>query len=119
MQLKYWLDEQGILSKGRLDGEGKRSAGVPFSRGALYRILRNPIYVGDISHKGTVYPGNQDAMLDRNLWEQVQARLTENRQGKPRSLRATSPSLLTGILFDQSGNLYTPTHSNKAGRRYR
>ena len=119
MNLKTWLDENRIMTKGRACGEGMRSEPVPFSRGALYRILRNHIYVGEISHKGAVFPGDHDAIVDRDEWDRVQKMLTENRQGNPRKARATKAGLLTGILSDEFGNIYTPTHTNKGGRRYR
>jgi site-specific DNA recombinase len=55
--LKQDLDEQGIRSKQRIDGNGSRAGGQPFSRGALYALLSNPVYIGEIAHKGARYPG--------------------------------------------------------------
>jgi hypothetical protein len=75
--------------------------------------------VGEIFHKGATYPGKHEAIIDRVQWNQVQELLRGNRQGKRRKARVTKASLFTGILFDAAGNLYTPTHAKKAGRRYR
>ncbi len=117
--LQRYLDQEGITSKPRTLRNGTKTGGTRFSRGALYKILRNPIYAGDIAHKGTTYKGDHEGIINRKEWDQVQDLLTENRQGQPRKARSTKPSLFTGIIFDSAGNRYTPTHTNKRGRRYR
>jgi DNA invertase Pin-like site-specific DNA recombinase len=119
MALKDYLDRNRIFSKSRTSGNGAKTGGTSFSRGALYKILRNHIYVGEIAHKGGVYRGQHEAIIDREQWNQVQKLLIQNHQGKRRKARATKVSLFTGILFDATGNRYTPTHTNKSGRRYR
>lgn len=107
--LREWLQASNILSKG----------GNHFFRGPLYQMLRNPLYVGLIRHKKDTYPGEHEAILDRETWDKAQALLTENRQGKQRRPRTTKASLFTGRLFDEHGTPYTPTHAAKNGRRYR
>jgi DNA invertase Pin-like site-specific DNA recombinase len=107
--LQDWLRENNI--KSRRDNH--------FFRGALYMMLRNPHYIGLIKHKKESYPGKHAAIINRETWDKVQTLLDENIQGKRRKVRATKESLLTGILFDSVGTLYTPTHANKKGRRYR
>jgi DNA invertase Pin-like site-specific DNA recombinase len=119
MALKNELDRKGIFSKSRTLSNGTKVGGASLSRGALYKILRNHIYVGEIRHKGAVYPGQHEAIIDREQWNQVQKLLAQNRQGSRRKARATKASIFTGILFDAAGNRYTPTHTNKSGRRYR
>jgi site-specific DNA recombinase len=98
---------------------GKKHGGELFGRGALYHLLANPIYVGEISHKKQVHPGKHEAILDRKLWEQVQAKLKSNRQSLTTRTSATSSSMLAGLLFDENGVPYTPQHSVKKGRRHR
>ncbi len=93
--------------------------GNHFFRGPLYTILRNPHYLGLIKHKKLTYPGEHPAIIDRETWGKVQALLNGNIQGERRKARATKESLFTGMLFDAAGTLYTPTHANKNGRRYR
>ncbi len=93
--------------------------GHHFFRGPLYTILRNPHYLGWIKHKKDSYPGEHPAIIERETWDKVQSLLDSNIQGKRRKARATKDSLFTGILFDAVGTLYTPTHANKNGRRYR
>src|SRR3954451_2028885 len=116
--LKQELDQTGIRSKERARRDGSRIGGQPSSRGALYALLSNPIYVGEIAHKGARYPGQHAAILDRAIWEEVQERL---RDGAPERTRSAAPSEspLLGKLFDEAGHRLTPTHAAKGGRRYR
>ena len=116
--LKEDLDRQGARSKERLYRDGTRVGGQPFSRGALYALLSNPIYVGEIAHKGARYPGQHEAILDRATWDQVQEQL---RTAAPaRNGRVTGGiSPLIGKLFDEAGHRLTPSHARKKGRKYR
>jgi site-specific DNA recombinase len=116
--LKLDLDKQEIRSKQRIYGNGFRAGGQPFSRGALYALLSNPLYIGEIAHKGARYPGQHEAILDRETWDSVQDQL---RAGAPEQRgRATGPrSPLIGKMFDEAGHRLTPSHATKAGRRYR
>jgi DNA invertase Pin-like site-specific DNA recombinase len=116
--LKQDLDQTGIRSKERARRSGSRIGGQPFSRGALYALLSNPIYIGEIAHKGTSYPGQHEAILDRAVWDAVQER---HRDGTPERTRLAAPteSPLMGKLFDEAGHRLTPTHAAKGGRRYR
>jgi site-specific DNA recombinase len=116
--LKQDLDKQGIRSKQRMYGNGSRAGGQPFSRGALYALLSNPVYIGEIAHKGARYPGQHEAILDRKTWDSMRDQL---RTGAPeRHGVVVGPrSPLIGKLFDEAGCRLTPTHATKAGRRYR
>lgn len=118
-KLKARLDEEGIKSKVRISAAGNRSGGSSYSRGALYDILQNRIYLGEIQHRGQNYPGEHDAIVPRELWERVQTQLRTDNQGRRNGLKANSPSLLVGLLQDSEGNQFTPSHTSKNGRRYR
>ena len=92
----------------------------PFSRGHLYRILRNPIYVGDIAHKGQVHRGQHPAIIDRAQWEAVQRQLNAGgAAAKAPKQGAPGGSPLTGLLVHADGRRFTPSHAKKGGRRYR
>ncbi len=117
-ELKTELDNDGYLSKSR-NIEGKLSGGKPFSRGALYSLLKNPIYIGKIAHQGKLYDGQHAAIVEPALWQRVQEQLSANRRKKALRTRAKEPSLLTGLLFDDTGNPMSPTHATKKSRRYR
>jgi AraC-like DNA-binding protein len=94
------------------------SGGKSFSRGALYHILNRRLYIGEIAYRGNVYPGQHEAIIDRETWEKAAALLAQNNQGDRRRGNSQDSSLLTGILFDAAGNRYTPTHAVKKGKRY-
>ena len=117
--LKQELDTAGILSKVRLTESGRRWGGKPFARGALYLMLQNRIYLGETVHKDKSYPGEHESIVDRELWDAVQAKLTENRVERVTSGATGDPSLLAGLLYDGEGSMMTPTHAVKNGKRYR
>ena len=118
-ELKEDLAPAGIRSKPRTRPDGTVYGGQILGRGALYQMLQNRIYRGEITHKGGAYPGQHPAIIDQGLWDQVQALLAANRVDQSGGLRASQPSLLTGLLFDATGERLTPTHAVKKGTRYR
>ena len=91
---------------------------MPFSRGNLYQLLSNPIYVGEIAHKGQRFPGLHDAIVDRATWDAVQSVLSGNAVDRHASKNTGSPCILTGLVFDETGDRLTPSHAVKAGVRY-
>jgi site-specific DNA recombinase len=114
------LNRCGIVSKVWTSSSGKRRGGLGYSRGALYYLLRNPIYIGRIAHRGASYAGQHSSIVPQDLWDRVQALLTENRQGGSRVAGSSESCLLSGLLFDDRGNVMSPSHARKAnGRRYR
>ena len=117
-KLKQELDTNSVVSKVR-QIKGRTSGGKSFSRGALYTLLKNPTYIGKVSHLGKLYPGQHQAILDIDLWEAVQQQLTFNQQRKVLRTESKVPSLLAGRLFDDRGNPMSPTHATKKSRRYR
>jgi DNA invertase Pin-like site-specific DNA recombinase len=94
-------------------------AGRPLGRGPLFHLLQNRTYRGEIVHKGAVYPGEQAAIIDRELWDAVQQQFATNRYERTTGKRARSPSLLAGLLFDHAGEPMTATHAVKRNKRYR
>lgn len=91
----------------------------PFSRGHLHRILSNPLYAGLVHHHGEHHPGQHPALVGMELWNEVQERLAQNRQGHRVRSRAKSASLLSGKLFDEDGRRLVPSHTTKGKKRYR
>jgi site-specific DNA recombinase len=96
------LNQRGLRSKVRVARNGKRSGGNLFYRGALYELLSNPIYIGEIRHKGMHYPGLHKPIIDRELWDRTQLLLRSH--AAPRAPRArksaASPlrNLCTSVL---------------------
>ena len=118
-KLKAHLDQRGVKSKIRVSRSGRSSGGAAYSRGALYKILQNRIYLGEIPHKGKSYPGEHLAIVDRELWERVRTLMAENVRARRHGTNAKAPSLLRGLLYDEDGTRFTPTHACKHGKRYR
>jgi hypothetical protein len=117
--LRVELDAAGIRSKRRTFADGTVYGCHKLSRGALYLMLQNRIYCGEITHKGNAYPGEHKAIVDKTLWDKVEAVLAENRINRTKGADAKYPSLLAGLVFDDSGERLTPTHAVKKGTRYR
>jgi DNA invertase Pin-like site-specific DNA recombinase len=117
--LKSELEEAGMRSKRRVLADGTHHGGQKLSRGALYLMLQNRIYRGEITHKGNAYSGEHSAIVDEPLWNQVQATLADNRVNREVGSHAKQPSLLAGLAFGETGERLTPSHAVKKGTRYR
>ncbi len=109
----------GLVTKRRIQSSGRETGGQSFTRGHLHQLLNNPIYVGDVTHKGATYPGQHDAMIEREIFDAVRRRLDGNAPRRHSATNAKAPSLLTGLVYDDTGDRLCPTHANKKGRRYR
>jgi site-specific DNA recombinase len=118
-KLKAYLDQHNIGSKARVSSSGRKSGGVQFSRGALYTLLQNKTYLGEVPHKKNSYPGEHSAIVDRELWHNVQTLMQKNVHNRRTGADSASPSILRGLLFDGDGNRFTPSHAVKNGVRYR
>ena len=112
------LDRKEIRTRRLTLATGKTRGGIRFGVGALSHLLRNRFYIGEVAYKGKIHPGEQAPIVDRELFEAVQAKLAAGANARQLKLRA-SPSILAGRLFDDRGNRMTPTHTNKRGARYR
>jgi DNA invertase Pin-like site-specific DNA recombinase len=89
--LKAALDKAGIVSKRRVSRAGRVTGGVRFTRGALYALLRNPLYVGEIAHRGERHRGRHTAIIDRSLWQAVQSLLDGANGGGPKRKSPHNP----------------------------
>ena len=118
-KLRAHLEQCRVLSKVRISPSGQEAGGGSHSRGALYKLLANRIYIGEVFHKGNAYPGEHKAIIDRELWESVRAKVAENHRARKHRTNASEPSLLSGLIFDEDGSRYTPSHAVKGGKRYR
>jgi site-specific DNA recombinase len=113
------LRRRGILSKRWTSSTGRTWGGVPFSRGALYWLLRNPVYVGQVAHKGQVYEGQHEAIVDRTLWDRAQELLAAKSAARERRPIVPGGRPLAGRLFDDRGRAMSPTYTvGSTGRRY-
>jgi site-specific DNA recombinase len=118
VRLKPALDGDGIRLPVRIDGAGRQTGGGLFSRGHLYKILANPVYIGRLAHKGQDYPGQHSAIVDQETWDRTQALLTSHALPRQNPTRSTD-ALLTGKLFDDRGFLMSPSEAARGSKRWR
>jgi len=118
-KLKKELDAQGIRTKKRITKKGRVLGDRKYSRGALYSILQNPVYIGKIRHKEDIYEGRHDGIIPQDIWEETQRRLADNSAAKRGHARGRLKNLLKGLLYDCDGGIYSPTYSQRSGKRYR
>lgn len=111
------LRERRIFTKVRVLKTGETVGGIPFTRGPLAHLLRNRFYVGEVLFKGEILKGEQPAIIDRGLFEAVQAKLNDQRKSHE-AKRMKSDSLLAGRIFDDRGNRMGPSHTRKRGVKY-
>ena len=114
------LANRGVVSKRRTTRDGRTTGGVAFSRGALFHLLRSPLYIGQIPHKSAVYPGAHAAIIEPSLFAAVQHQLTLHTRRSAGTPARMGEALLTARLFDASGQPMSPTHARgKSGKLYR
>jgi DNA invertase Pin-like site-specific DNA recombinase len=118
-ELSEALERDSIISKPQVWRNGRMRGGTPFGRGALYGLLSQQIYRGLISHKGQLYPGQHDAIVPEEMWNEVQAMLATNAVDRRHSVNARNPSLLAGMIHDEAGRRMAPSHAAKGSVRYR
>ncbi|WP_141138355.1 recombinase family protein, partial [Boseongicola aestuarii] len=118
-------DRMRLRTKERVAPSGRQSGGGPLDRGHIHHILTNPIYAGRIRHKGQVFEGQHSAIIDPDVWDDVQQQL-QDKAAKRRSgsgwidRRHAVTSPLAGKVFDETGDRLTPTHSKTStGKRLR
>lgn len=119
-ELEIELKKLKIKSRVRFSKRGGEYGGAYFSRGAIYNLLQNPVYIGKISHKGEIHEGLHDAIISKELWDAVQKKIKEQAKCPKGLLGTKHRNLLTSRLFDESGDKYSPVYTNhKNKQRYR
>ena len=121
-ELSRELNRRGITTKAWTNAAGIFKAGRPLTKQGLYKMLRNPLYIGMIRHKGKTFPGQHAAILDRALWDQAQAILADDARlrASQTMTRHNSEAILRGLLFAPDGDRMLPTATRKKnGKRYR
>jgi hypothetical protein len=118
-RVKEEADRLGFRTKCITTADGTERGGKPFSRGHLYALLSNPIYTGQIAHKGELHPGQHPALIENESWSVVRDQLAVNTSNHRGRAQAAETSLLAGLLVDAQGERLTPSHAVKKGRRYR
>jgi site-specific DNA recombinase len=115
------LAADSVLTTKRHSAKGNHSGARTITRGHLYKLWTNPIYIGRVPHKGATHAGQHQGIIDKELWEAVQKQLASNVQG-PRARRGRADreaSMLAGVLVSAARHPFVESHANKGSRRYR
>ncbi|MFW2341059.1 recombinase family protein [Brevundimonas sp.] len=114
------LKAKGIRSRLTTFSTGRKRGGAVIDRGAAYKLLANPAYLGKVRHKDEVYEGLHPAIVDQETFDAVQQILEANRVKRTTGSARRTESALMGKLFDEAGEPMTPTFSvGRGGKRYR
>jgi site-specific DNA recombinase len=109
-----WCTKQSLTRQGRVRG------GKPFTKGSLYQLLTNVTYIGQVRYHQEVHPGEQPAIVDHQVWQEVQALLARNGHARSSAERSHSQALLQGLLCCRPCDCaMTPAHVTRGNRRYR
>ena len=108
-----------VRSKVRQYSNGRTVGGVHFTAGSLAQLLKNPLFVGKVKHRGELFAGEHEAIIEVDVWDQVQSTIATNTRERRLGLRDRSPSLLRGMISDPDGRPMTPTSTTKANRQHR
>ncbi len=113
------LGSATLLARELKQKDVRNRYGQAIDKGVLYKMLNNRTYIGDAVHKGTAYPGEHTAIVERKLWDQVHFILQESPRKRAAKHRAQTPALLKGLIFDSAGVAMSPTHTRRRGKLYR
>ena len=119
-QIAANLTAEGITTKAWTTQEGQTRSGTRIDKKYLHKLLRNRIYLGELSHKGNWYPGAHPPIIDRALWDKVHAVLAKDSHARSveTKIRSRTDALLRGLLYAPSGERMYPTYSSKRGHKY-
>jgi site-specific DNA recombinase len=111
------LKDRNITTKKWTSSTGKAMGGRPYQRGALYNLLQNRLYLGEMPHKDKSYPGEHKAIIYKPLWDAVQKQLESNRRRHKETKAKRKSCLLKGLIYDSKDNVMSPSYSVKKGNR--
>lgn len=114
-KLKAQADRLGIRTKRRANGASV-TGNKPFTRGNLYCLLHNPLYAGKVAHKGEVYPGQHEPIVDEDVWNRVQKLLSDQAPDRCSKSNTDRRCMLTGLVFDETRDRLCPTYAKNNGR---
>jgi site-specific DNA recombinase len=113
------LGSAALLAKSIASAGIRGRRGKLLNKGSLYKLLANRTYIGEVTHKGTAYPGQHDPIISRKLWDKVRSILQESPRIRAGRARAATPALLKGLLYGPTGTAMSPTHTRRGNRLYR
>jgi site-specific DNA recombinase len=112
------LNAAGEVTKRRQCAIGPRG-GRLWTKGAIYKVLANRVYLGEAIHKGVAYPGEHAEIIDQRTWDKAHTVMAEPPQRRGAATRAQVPALLKSLIFGPNGRPMSPSHTRRRGRIYR
>jgi DNA invertase Pin-like site-specific DNA recombinase len=110
----------GYQTKAWSSRSGKPHLARAFSRMTLRLLLSNVLYKGSVSHKGVIYPGEHEGIVDEKLWEKVNTQLALRSTGQRGKVHGPQAAPLVGLLYcTECGSQMRPTFTTRHGRRYK
>jgi hypothetical protein len=115
------LSAEQVGTKAWTTQDGRHNPGARIDKKYLHKVLQNRVYLGEISHKGNWYPGQQEPIIDLGLWGRVHEILSEggHERAAASKVRGRTPALLRGLVYAPGGERMYPTLTRKNGRQYR
>ena len=111
------LNAAGEVTKRRQCADGARG-GKPWTKGAVYKVLANKVYLGEAVHRGVAYPGEHAAIIDQRTWDKAHAVMAEPAHRRGAATRAQVPALLKGLIYGPNGRPMSPSHTRRRGSGY-
>ena len=112
------LELQGAKGKVWTTKKGVKYEGQKINDQMIYQMLKNPLYIGQVRHKGNFYKGEQDAIIEQDVWDKVQILLNSNLRHDP-SRRGSKKNPFVGLLYcGNCGSAMSLAHTKKANKRY-
>jgi site-specific DNA recombinase len=113
------LGSTALLAKSIAAAGIRGRRGKPLNKGSLYKLLGNRTYIGEVTHKGTAYPGQHQPIISRKVWDKVRSILQQSPRARAGRTRAAVPALLKGLIYGPTGRAMSPTHTRRGNRLYR
>jgi len=117
-KLVEYLNRQDIKTKSWITQSGKQRGGYKYTKNILYKLIANPVYIGQVTHhrKKITYMGQHEAIIHKELWDQVQQLLVRQQRSKgiPRLVRG---AMLKGLVQALDSSLYIPTYTVRPGKK--
>lgn len=119
-QIAARLTAEGITTKAWTTQDGRVRTGTRIDKKYIHKVLRNRIYLGELSNRGQWYPGVHEPIIKRELWDQVHVVLARDSHARSveTKIRSRNDALLRGLLYAPTGERMYPTYSRKNGRKY-
>jgi site-specific DNA recombinase len=115
------LRARGVTSKSWTTSKGIERSGKLITKGYVYKVFKNPVYIGMAAYKGKQFPGEHEPIIEQELWDTVQENLKagdKHVKGGSESRDTKAPTLLRGLLFSPEGRAFTPGWTSKGPKRY-